>query len=117
MLFWLISLYDFYRVPHMLNFVYIWLQHRVAHQFKTSGYDWKKVRGMPVPEYDWKNGSPQEFRRLFVDSPHPVLLRGFAKEQSLVRQFTFDKILEKYGEEDILMSINGNTEVHNLIFI
>ncbi len=66
---------------------------------------------MPVPEYDWENGNPEEFRRLFIDSPHPVILRGFMKGTPLVQNFTFDKILERFGNEEVLMSINGNTEV------
>ncbi len=100
-----------YRIPHTVGYIYLELQKRVARDFEESKFDWKRIRGMPVPEYDWENGNPEEFRRLFIDSPHPVILRGFMKGTPLVRNFTFDKILERFGNEEVLMSINGNTEV------
>jgi hypothetical protein len=28
---------------------------------EESGLDWESIREIPIPEYDWKNGSPEEF--------------------------------------------------------
>ena len=60
---------------------------------KASGVDWERVhdRGIPLPEYDWPRGSPEEFHRAFVERPHPVVLRGFMRNSKLTREYTFDK--------------------------
>ena len=65
--------------------------------------DWKK-RVMQVPEYDWKNGNPEVFYQTFVKRPHPVVLRGFMKDEALLKEYSFDKLLKKYGELDVLLT-------------
>ena len=71
---------------------------------ENSDVDWEKKRAIKVPEYDWKNGSPDEFYETFVKRPHPVVLRGFMKNEALLKDYSFDAILEKYGEEDVMLT-------------
>ena len=54
---------------------------------ENSDVDWEKVRAIKVPEYDWKNGSPEEFYQTFVKRPHPVVLRGFMKGEALLKDY------------------------------
>ena len=42
---------------------------------KESNVNWEEKRAVPIPEYDWKNGSPKEFNELFVKQRQPVVLR------------------------------------------
>ncbi len=88
----------------LMNKWYVRLLQRVARIMRESGVDWENKRNMPIPEYDWKNGNPKEFYETFVKRPHPVILRGFMKDTNLIKEFSFDKILEKYGEESVLVS-------------
>ncbi len=80
------------------------LQNRIIHIMESSDVDWEKVRKIPIPEYDWKNGSPDEFYNTFVKSPHPVVLRGFYKDSELVNNFSFDQVVERFGEENVILS-------------
>ncbi len=70
---------------------------------KESNFHWKKARGMPLPEYDWQNGNPDEFYNTFVKRPHPVVLRGFLKGRKIM-DYSFDSIVEKFGEESVALS-------------
>jgi hypothetical protein len=79
-----------------------WLCNRLLNQFKKSGYT--PPRDLPVPEYDWRNGTPEEFYNIFVKSPHPVVLRGFMKDQDLLKELSWDKVIEKYGNENVLLT-------------
>ncbi len=90
------------------------LQNRIDKKFSTCGYDWSKCRDMPLPEYDWQNGSPKEFHTMFVKNPHPVVLRGFLKGTKMM-DYTFDKILEKFGEENVLLADDSRTSVQGQI--
>ncbi len=72
-------------------------------QMKKSTVDWEKTKNIPVPEYDWKKGSPQEFYETYVKNPHPVILRNFMEGTELL-ECTYDKMLEKYGEETVALS-------------
>ena len=71
---------------------------------KESGIDWEKARRIPIPEYDWKKGNPEEFYKTFVERPHPVILRGFLKGTKLMQDYTFDKIVERFGEETVILT-------------
>lgn len=92
------------RFMHLLNWIHGKLMDRVVAQMEASGVDFERVRERQIPEYDWKNGNPEEFYNLFVKNPHPVVLRGFMTDTELTRDFTFEKILERYGDEDVLLT-------------
>jgi len=55
----------------------------------------------PLPEYDWRTGTPQDFFEKFVKTPQPVVLRGFALQTEAVKEWNFDYIVEKCGEVDV----------------
>ncbi len=71
---------------------------------KESNIDWEKARRIPIPEYDWKNGSPDEFYNTFGKRPHPVILRGFLKGTDLMKKYTFDQMVERFGEETVILT-------------
>ncbi len=73
----------------------------------NSNFDWSKAKDIPIPEYDWKNGNPQEFYETFVKTPHPVVLRGFMTGTDLM-DYTFDNMMEKFG--DVKVAITGKKE-------
>lgn len=61
-------------------------------------------RGVALPSYDWRRGSPEEFRARFVDNPHPVVLRGFASEVAGRSPWAFADLLGRYGDEPVLLT-------------
>ena len=61
-------------------------------------------KGLPIPEFDWRNKSPEEFVEQFVRRPFPVVLRGFSNGTAAESVFTFEKLLELYGEEQVLLT-------------
>lgn len=61
-------------------------------------------RDMPIPEFDWQNESPESFREQYIDHPHPVVLRGFAADSEAARTWTFEGILDRFGDEDVLLT-------------
>ncbi len=71
---------------------------------KESGVDWENVREIKIPEYDWKKGNPDEFFKTFTATPHPVVLRGFLKGTTLMKDYTFDKIVERFGDETVILT-------------
>ena len=79
---------------------------------KESSVDWSKVKDIPIPEYDWRNGNPDEFYETFVKKPHPVILRGFLNGRDIMK-YTFDYIIEKYGEESVILMKKNSTAVVN----
>lgn len=88
---------------HLLNYFHKWLSDRLIAQFKAAGYT-SANREMAIPEYDWKNGNAEEFYRTFVQRPHPVILRGFMNDTQLLKDLNWDKVLNKYGEEDVFLT-------------
>ena len=62
---------------------------------------------IPVPEANWRNGSPEDFRRKFVVNPMPVVLRGFGLDTGAVLRWSFDSIVEKCG--DVEVDLTGPT--------
>ena len=66
---------------------------------ENSDVDWEKKRAIKVPEYDWKNGSPEEFYKTFVKRPHPVVLRGFMKNEA-------QKLLRHISKSNVNSSTN-----------
>lgn len=89
------------RIMHALNWVYLRLQTRIADTMKESGY---KPQEIPIPEFDWRNGKPEDLYKNFIRRPHPVILRGFLEGTDILKEFTFDKIMEKYGDEDVILT-------------
>ena len=69
------------RVMHVLNWIYIKLNQRVARIMKESNVNWETARKIPIPEFDWKNKTPEEFYNTFVKAPHPVVLRGYLQAE------------------------------------
>lgn len=59
---------------------------------------------IPLPEYDWENGDPDEFYELFVATPMPVVLRGFTHRSTAGRTWDFDWILERCGDVDVTLT-------------
>jgi hypothetical protein len=47
---------------------------------------------LPIPEYDWKKGNPQEFYDTFVKRPHPVVLKGFMLDTALLKELNWDSV-------------------------
>jgi hypothetical protein len=91
---------------HLVNAFHNWLSKRLIKKFKDSGYT-AADRDIAIPEYDWKNGNPEEFYRTFVARPHPVVLRGFMKDTSLLVELGWDEVLRKYGQEDVFLTKDG----------
>ena len=92
------------RIMHQVNKGYMALMNRCARIMRESDVDWDKARAIPIPEYDWKNGNPEEFYNTYVKRPHPVILRGFLKGTKIMEEYTFDKMVEKFGEETVLLT-------------
>ncbi len=102
-------------------------QERIINVMKESDVNWKTARMIPIPEYDWKSGSPNEFYETFTKRPHPVVLRGFLEGTDLLDDFTFDKVVERFGEETVILTrpekdgymgklkevLNPNVYLHN----
>ena len=60
---------------------------------------------IPIPEYDWRNGNPDEFHQTFVKTPHPVVLRGF---------LTVNEYKESYYDGPLTIAV-GYTTVRSII--
>lgn len=73
-----------------------------AHVEKTGTLQQQEI---PLPEFDWKNGTPEEFYERFVKTPMPVVLRGYALETDAVKKWSFDHIIEKCG--DVQVNLTG----------
>ena len=96
------------RVMHTINWIYIKLSHKVDREMKASSFDWSKIRGIPLPEYDIAKGNTEEFYQTFVKTPHPVVLKGYLKYYQLMEKYRFDKLMEEYGDEHVLLAKDGN---------
>lgn len=80
-----------------------YVSNRLMKQMLDAGYSSAK-REVPIPEYDWKNGDPEVFYKTFVARPHPVVLRGFMADTDMTKELTWEKVLEKYGDEDVFLT-------------
>ena len=87
----------------LFNKLHDYLANRVIQQCIDAGHT-KNQSEVKIPEYDWKNGNPQEFYDTFVKRPHPVILRGFMKDTQLLKDMSWDQVLKKYGEEDVFLT-------------
>ncbi len=61
-------------------------------------------RDLPVPELDWRTHSPEALREQFIDRPHPVVLRGLASDSEAARTWSFDSLLKRFGQEEVLLT-------------
>ena len=91
-------------IYHVLGFLHRKLFERICSIMSSNPEYLKEDREIPIPEYDWRNGSPEEFFETFVKRPHPVVLRGFMEDSNLTSTLTFDQILERFGEEEVLLT-------------
>ena len=87
----------------LLNMLHGWLSDRLAAQFEKANFNGSE-REVPIPEYDWKTGNPEEFYNLFVKKPHPVILRNFMENTQLLKDLSWDTVLQKYGDEDVFLT-------------
>ncbi len=85
-----------------LNIIHNWLCDRLLKQFEKSGFD-ASVE-IPLPEFDWKNSTPEEFHRQFVTIRHPVVLRGFMKDTQLLKDLSWDTVMKNYADEDVFLT-------------
>ncbi len=89
---------------HTLGFLHRRTYRRVSRVMQGSPAYLRTNRETAIPEYDWRRGSSEEFHRQFVARPHPVVLRGFMENSRLVREMSFDKLMERYGNQDVLLT-------------
>lgn len=90
-------------VADLFTLFHTWLSKRLEKQIVDSGFNYTKYKEIPMPEYDWKKG-PEEFFRLYGNKPHPVVLRGFMNDRKLLKELSWDNVLGKYGEEDVMLT-------------
>lgn len=90
-------------IIHLIKAFHNWLVNRLMEQMKASGYT-TADRSIPIPEYDWRNNDPETFFQTFVTRPHPVILRDFMKDTSLLKELGWDTVLKKYGQEDVFLT-------------
>ncbi|MCA9716160.1 MAG: cupin-like domain-containing protein [Myxococcales bacterium] len=62
------------------------------------------AREVELPSYDWRRGTPEDFHARYVKTPHPVILRGFAEVASRSGRWRFATLLERYGDEEVLLT-------------
>lgn len=86
----------------ILIFIHKKLSDRLIAQMDAAG--WKGDQEIPLPEFDWRNRSPQEFIDLFVKTKHPVVLRGFMKGTDLLKKLSFEEVMKNYSEEDVFLT-------------
>lgn len=87
----------------IINYIHELITKRLIKQMEDAGYT-SHQRDVPIPEYDWKNGNPEEFYKNFVVRPHPVVLRGFMKDTTLLKDLSWDSVIGKYGEENVMLT-------------
>ncbi|PWU12164.1 MAG: hypothetical protein C5B51_01175 [Terriglobia bacterium] len=68
----------------------------------------EKAKDVPLPEYDWQNGNPEEFYEKYVKTPQPVVLRGFALQTEAVKKWGFDYIVDKCAEVEVNLTSADN---------
>lgn len=90
-------------IMNLINRFHEWTSKRLIDQMIANGFT-EAQREVEIPEYDWKNGNPEEFYKTFVTRPHPVILRGFMKDTELLKKLNWDTVIEKYGNEDVFLT-------------
>lgn len=87
---------------HLAHLGFKPLEKSVLARCKKNGVP--SPREIPIPEFDWRNKSPEEFVENFIRRPFPVVLRGFSTESGAVDAYNFERLLEKYGDETVLLT-------------
>lgn len=106
-----ILLIKFNGLRYVLEIIYGWAERRaVANCEKANPKGF--TQPLKIDEYDWKNGSPEDFYVKYVKNPKPVILRGFAKDTDAAKKWKFDYILETYGDEDVFLTNKEKDGVH-----
>ena len=102
---WMTKLAYATRLMHLLHLPYALIEASLLRRVKTQVKRGQAVtKAVPLPSFDWKNRSPEEFYEEYVKTPHPVVLRGFLKEFISMEEWGFDPMLERFGEEDVLLT-------------
>jgi hypothetical protein len=87
----------------LVSSIHKWASDRLIAQMKANGYT-SAQRKMPIPEYDWQKGDPETFYKTFAVRPHPVVLRGFMKNQAVMKDLSWDTVLSRFGEEEVYLT-------------
>eukprot|EP01038_Epipyxis_sp_PR26KG_P014314 gene14314-19198_t len=88
---------------HLFVMAHEWLSKRLMKQFEDAGY-MAGQNEVAIPEYDWVNGNPEEFYNTFVAKPHPVVLRGFMNNTSLLSELSWDNVIRNYSNENVFLT-------------
>jgi hypothetical protein len=92
-------------VISILKWIHKLLSDRLIGQFNKAYAGATDInREIAIPEYDWQKGDPETFYKTFVARPHPVVLRGFMKDTTLLKEMGWDEVLKKYGKEDVFLT-------------
>ena len=70
---------------------------KVLAHLETHG---EPAQDRPVPVYDMRTGSPQEFIERFVNTNTPVVVKGLSD----VEHWSIDWLTRNYGDTDVLFS-------------
>ncbi len=93
--------YRYSGLRHMTCQLHDTMYRRVLAQCRQRG---PARRDLPVSELDWRTQSPETLRKQLVERPRPVVLRGLAKDSEAVRSWSFDSLLERFGQEEVLLT-------------
>lgn len=66
-----------------------------------------QTEAYPIPEYDWKNGNPDEFYQRYIKTPMPCVLRGFGHQIEATKTWSFDYIVDKCGDVEVRLFRKG----------
>jgi hypothetical protein len=92
--------YVCFGVGFFCNFLFSWAESRAVAFYEKAGV--KRTKNTVIEEYDWENGSPEEFfQEYVVKNPRPVVLRGFSKSEENLKKWKFETLMERFGDEDV----------------
>lgn len=57
----------------------------------------------------------EKFFRDFVKRPHPVVLKGFAKETAAATQWTLDSLIARFGEDEVKLKTKDGDNVPGIM--
>ena len=70
-------IYRFCGIEFLLGVLHSILERIAVNRCNKEDPDATRVKkNMPIDEYDWKNGSPDDFFNKYLTAPKPVILRG-----------------------------------------
>jgi len=97
-----ILIYGVSGLYHLTHFAFRPLERGLLRACEKRGVPEPRI--LPIPEFDWRTRSAQEFVEEFTRKPFPVVLRGFSAGTEAARTFTFNRLLELYGDEQVLLT-------------